>query len=102
MKLFLALSLLLANSISQAQQPYLTQALDAKTLNSVVISTKGHIRVSGEPGQAARLEVTVTDINNRALSKDEAKRILTADYLLDITTTGGRVQAKAGPKKART
>ncbi|MDB5024709.1 MAG: hypothetical protein JWP78_2464 [Mucilaginibacter sp.] len=84
---------------NEKQTPYLTKSLANNAISSVVVNTSaGGIEVSGQSGQAPRVEVYIRGNNNRDLSKEEIRKRLDEDYDLSITVTGHEVTATAKNK----
>jgi hypothetical protein len=105
MKKYLLLFLLAGQTVAAIAQdnndktPYLTKSLASNAINSVVVNTSaGGISVSGQSGQAARVEVYIRGNNGRELSKEEIQKRLDADYDLSVTVTGHEVRAIAKNK----
>lgn len=74
--------------------PYLTKSLSSDAINSVVVSTSaGGIMVSGQSGEAPRIEVYINGNNNRELSKEEIQKRLADDYDMDIAVNGHELNA---------
>lgn len=79
--------------------PYLTKSLANDAISNVVVSTSaGGIVVSGQSGQAPRVEVYIKGNNNRQLSKEEIKKRLDEDYDMSVTVSGHEVSAIAKNK----
>jgi DUF4097 and DUF4098 domain-containing protein YvlB len=100
MKTYLTLFLVACQSVVALAQdndnrtPYLTKSLATDAISSVVVSTSaGGISVSGQPGQAARIEVYIRGNNNRELSKEEIQKRLTEDYDMNISVNGHELSA---------
>jgi hypothetical protein len=97
--LFLACQTVVSLAQDDEKTPYLTKSLANDAINSVVVSTSaGGIMVSGQPGQAPRVEVYIKGNNGRELSKEEIKKRLAEDYDLSVTVNGHEVHAVAKSK----
>jgi len=106
MKTYLALLIVACQAtFAMAQDdktPYMTKSLANDGISSVVVSTSaGGIKVSGESGQAPRIEVYIRDNNNRDLSKQEIEKRLSEDYEMNITVNGHELQAVVKNKHDR-
>jgi DUF4097 and DUF4098 domain-containing protein YvlB len=100
MKTYLTLFIVACQSVAALAQdydnrtPYLTKSLANDAINSVVVSTSaGGIKVSGESGQAPRIEVYIRGNNNRELSKEEIQKRLAEDYDMNISVEGHELHA---------
>jgi len=105
MKTYLILLIVACQSIvalaqdNENRTPYLTKSLANDAINRVVVSTSaGGIEVSGQSGQAPRVEVYIRGNNNRELSKEEIKKRLDEDYDLNVNVSGHEVTAIAKNK----
>jgi len=79
--------------------PYLTKSLANDAISSVVVSTSaGGIKVSGESGQAPRIEVYIRGNNGRELSKEEIQKRLDEDYDMNISVNGHELNATVKTK----
>ncbi|WP_428331288.1 hypothetical protein [Mucilaginibacter sp.] len=79
--------------------PYQTKSLASDAIKDVAVNTAGgSIMVSGASGEAARIEVFVTGNNGRELSKDEIKKRLDEDYILQISVNNHQLKAEAKRK----
>ncbi|WDZ98726.1 DUF4097 family beta strand repeat-containing protein [Mucilaginibacter sp. SJ] len=79
---------------------YLTKSLANDAITSAVVRTSaGGIVVSGQAGQAPRVEVYIKGNNGSELSKEEIKKRLDKDYTLDISVSGHEVRAIAKSKR---
>lgn len=75
--------------------PYMTRSLANDAINSVYVSTSaGGIKVSGESGQAPRIEVYIRGNNNRELSKEEIEKRLSEDYEMTIDVKDHELKAE--------
>ncbi|HZH96555.1 MAG TPA: DUF4097 family beta strand repeat-containing protein [Flavisolibacter sp.] len=94
--------LLQAQDLSK-QEPYQTKSLAGESIKNVEVQTSGgSISVWGGNASEARVEVFVTQNNNRgnsALSKEEIKKRLEEDYVLNVAVNNGKVTATAKPKE---
>ena len=98
MKTYLTLFIVACQSVVALAQdnktPYLTKSLANDAISNVVVSTSaGGISVSGESGQAPRVEVYIRGNNNQELSKEEIQKRLDEDYDMSITVTGHELNA---------
>ncbi|HVW15145.1 MAG TPA: DUF4097 family beta strand repeat-containing protein [Mucilaginibacter sp.] len=98
MKTYFTLLLIACQSVWALAQdnktPYMTKSLANDAISSVVVSTSaGGIEVSGQSGQAPRIEVYVQDNHGHELSKDEVQKRLDEDYDLSITVNNHELQA---------
>jgi hypothetical protein len=105
MKNYILLLFLACSTVASVAQdndnrtPYLTKSLASNAINSVIVNTSaGGISVSGQSGQAPRVEVYIRGDNNRELSKEEIQKRLNDDYDLSITVNGHEVSAIAKSK----
>jgi hypothetical protein len=74
--------------------PYMTKALANDAISSVMVRTSaGGISVSGQTGQAPRIEVYIQGNNGQELSKEEIKKRLDDDYDLNVSVNGHELQA---------
>jgi putative NIF3 family GTP cyclohydrolase 1 type 2 len=98
MKAYLTLLIVACQTVTALAQndktPYLTKALTSDAINSVVVTTSaGGIQVSGESGQAARIEVYIRGNNYQELSKQEIAKRLEEDYDMNIAVNGHELTA---------
>ncbi|MBS1525084.1 MAG: DUF4097 family beta strand repeat protein [Bacteroidetes bacterium] len=98
MKTYFTLFLVACQSVWALGQndktPYMTKSLAADAIRSVVVSTSaGGIQVSGESGQAPRIEVYIQDNHGHELSKGEIEKRLNDDYDMSITVNNHELQA---------
>src|ERR1700732_5196538 len=100
MKTYLTLFIVAWQSVTALAQdydnktPYLTKSLANDAISSVVVSTSaGGIAVSGQSGEAPRIEVYIRGNNNRELSKEEIKKRLEEDYDMNISVNGHELSA---------
>src|SRR5215217_2933790 len=78
--------------------PYLTKTFNASVVQNVTVRTSGgSISITGSTGEA-RVEVYVKGNNNKNLSKADIEERLKNDYILDISASGGKLNAIAGQK----
>jgi hypothetical protein len=74
--------------------PYLTKSLANDAISSVIVSTSaGGIKVSGQPGEAPRIEVYIQGNNNHELTKEEIQKRLDEDYDMNIAVNGHELSA---------
>jgi hypothetical protein len=100
------LTLLIAAGFSVAalaqdndKTPYLTKSLANDAISSVVVNTSaGGIFVSGESGEAPRIEIYVRDNHGRQLSHDEARKRLEKNFDMDINVNGHELDATVKTK----
>ena len=79
--------------------PYETKSLANDGIKAVYVQTSGgSITVSGQNGEAPRVEVYVNGNNNNDLSREEIKKRLDADYDLQVSVTDHEVHAIAKRK----
>ncbi len=100
MKTYLTLLLVACQSaVALAQSdadrtPYLTKSLSNDAINNVVVSTSaGGIYVTGESGQAPRIEIYIKGNNNHDLTKEEIEKRLKDDYEMTIDVKGHELAA---------
>jgi hypothetical protein len=81
------------------QTPYETKSLANDGIKGVFVKTSGgSITVIGASGQAARIEIYVHANNIGDLSKDEIKKRLDDDYVLEVSVSNHEVHAYAKRK----
>ena len=81
--------------------PYLTQSLANENISNVYVRTSGgSIRVSGVTNSSdAKIEMYVMPNNNiTSISKDEIKKRLEENYIVDIKVSNGKLTATAKQK----
>jgi hypothetical protein len=79
--------------------PYETKSLANDAIKDVFVQTSGgSITVSGAPGEAARVEIYVRGNNNNELSREEIKKRLDDDYVIEVSTSNHEVHALAKRK----
>lgn len=79
--------------------PYETKSLANDAIKEVFVKTSGgSITVSGETGQAPRVEVYVHGNNNQDLTREEIKKRLDEDYVLQVSVGDHEVHAEARRK----
>jgi hypothetical protein len=79
--------------------PYETKSLANDGIRDVFVNTSGgSISVSGVSGEAARVEVFVHGNNNQELTREEIKKRLDEDYILQVSVNGHEVHATAKRK----
>ena len=99
MKTYLTLLIVACQSMAALAQdetktPYLTKSLANDAISSVYVATSaGGIAVSGQSGQAPRIEVYIKGNNNRELSKEEIQKRLEEDYDMTISVNGHELSA---------
>jgi len=98
-KYFLLLLIASQGHLASAQDsraPYFTKSLASDGIKSVFVNTSGgSISVSGATGQPARVEVYVVGNNGQEFSKEETKKRLEEDYILNIDVHDGELHATA-------
>ncbi|MBL4676657.1 MAG: hypothetical protein JKY70_10715 [Mucilaginibacter sp.] len=94
--LFLLASGSLAASAQTDKTPYYTRSLANDGIKNVIVSTSGgSIMVTGAGQQQPHIDVFVVGNNNQDLTKDEIKKRLEEDYILDIDIQNGQLKATA-------
>ena len=79
--------------------PYETKSLANDGIKDVFVQTSGgSISVSGASGESPRVEVYVHGNNNDELSKDEIKKRLDEDYVVEVSVSDHEVHAVAKRK----
>ena len=79
--------------------PYETKSLANDGIKAVYVKTSGgSISVSGESGEAPRVEVYVHGNNNADFTREEIKKRLDEDYELEVTVADHEVHAMARRK----
>ncbi len=79
--------------------PYETKSLANDGIRDVFVNTSGgSISVSGASGEAARVEIFVHGNNNQELTREEIKKRLDEDYILQVSVNGHEVHATAKRK----
>ncbi len=74
--------------------PYLTKSLANDAVNNVMVSTcAGGISVSGQSGEAPRVEVYIKGNNGKELSREEIEKRLAEDYDMNISVNGHELSA---------
>lgn len=97
----LLLVILFVVSIADAQKsdPYLTKSLSSNDIQDVYARTSGgNIYVEGVSSGEARIEVYITENNNRSISKEEIRKRLEEDYKMSVEASGSKLTAVAEPK----
>jgi len=91
---------LIALAQKDNQEPYLTKSLANETIKNIEVTTSGgNISVTGA-ASGARIEVYISSNNsNTTLTKEEIKQRLEELYDLDISVSGGKLNAIAKNKK---
>jgi hypothetical protein len=83
-------------SAQDNRTPYFTKSLTADGVKAVFAQTSGgSITVSGAAGEPARIEVYVTGNNDESYSKEEIKKRLEEDYILDIDVNNNELHVTA-------
>lgn len=87
---------------SNADKPYLTKSFNAGDIRSVKAETSGgSITVTGGNENEARVEVYIRSNGSIGkLSDDEIKARLEENYDLNVSVSGGELQATAAPKNS--
>ena len=83
------------------KEPYLTKSLSGESVNNVRAETSGgNISVSGVGPSDSRVEVFVSQNNNRlkSLSADELKTRVNEDYDLDVSVKDSKLTVTAKSK----
>lgn len=95
--------LLLHAQFNAEKDPYMTKSLSGESLQKVNVETSGgSISVSGVAASEARIEVYVRPNNGRnesSLSKEEIQKRLDDDYTLEVTISGGQLNAIAKQRR---
>jgi DUF4097 and DUF4098 domain-containing protein YvlB len=79
--------------------PYETKSLANDAIKDVFVQTSGgSITISGASGESPRVEIYVHGNNNDDLSKEEVKKRLDADYVLEVSVSNHEVHAMAKRK----
>jgi len=79
--------------------PFETKSLANDAIKNVFVKTSGgSITVSGASGESPRVEVYVHGNNNQELSKEEIKKRLDEDYLLEVSVSNHEIHAEARRK----
>ena len=83
-------------SAQDNRMPYFTKSLTGDGVKAVFAKTSGgSISVSGAAGEPARIEVYVVGNNNKDYGKEEIKKRLEEDYILDIDVQNGELRVSA-------
>jgi len=100
MKTYLTLLIVVCQSAvalaqdNDGKKPYLTKSLAGDAISKVMVTTSaGGIKVSGRPGEAARIEVYIRGNNDHELSKEEIEKRLREDYDMNISVNGHELSA---------
>lgn len=81
------------------KEPYLTQSLSNESIQNAEVSTSGgSIRVMAVAQSEAKVEMYVASNNSITMSKDEIKRRLEEDYVINIKVSQGKLTATARRK----
>ncbi|GGH05151.1 DUF4097 family beta strand repeat-containing protein [Mucilaginibacter phyllosphaerae] len=87
-------------SAQDSKTPYYSRSLSNDGIKQVFVSTSGgSISVSGAGVQQPHIDVYVTGNNNQGLTKDEIKKRLEEDYILDIDIHDGELHATAKSRR---
>jgi len=79
--------------------PYETKSIANDGLKDVFVETSGgSITVSGASGEAQRVEIYVRGNNNAELSREEIKKRLDEDYVLEVSVNNHELHAVAKRK----
>src|ERR1700761_650254 len=79
--------------------PYETKSLASAAIKEVYVNTSGgSISVSGASGEEARIEMYVRGNNNADLSKEEIKKRLDDDYIVEVSVANHELHASAKRK----
>jgi hypothetical protein len=83
-------------SAQDSKTPYYTRSLANDGIKNVFVNTSGgNISVSGSNSQQPHIDVYVVGSNSRDLSKEEIKKRLEENYVLDIDIHNGELHATA-------
>lgn len=81
------------------KEPYLTQSLSKESIQKAEVSTSGgSIRVTGVEQSEAKIEMYVSPNNSISMSKEEIKKRLEEDYIINIKVSQGTLTATARRK----
>ncbi|RYU92433.1 hypothetical protein EWM62_03085 [Mucilaginibacter terrigena] len=87
-------------SAQDRETPYYTRSLANDGIKAVFVNTSGgSISVSGASTQQPHIDVYVVGNNNQNLTKDEIKKRLEEDYILDINIQNGELHATAKSRR---
>ena len=79
--------------------PYETKSLANDAIKNVFVETSGgSITVSGATGEAPRVEMYVRGNNNSGLSRDDIKKRLDDDYMVEVLVSNHELHARARRK----
>lgn len=106
MKRLILLTLILSQLIpaiarqKDSDRPYLTKSFDGTSIKNVKAETSGgSLTVTGSSEKEAKVEVYVrTNGNNRNISDEEIKKLLSENYDIDIAVSGDELRAIASSK----
>ncbi|HEY2583312.1 MAG TPA: hypothetical protein VGI43_15985, partial [Mucilaginibacter sp.] len=97
--LFIACQSYVAFGQDWNKTPYDTRSLANDAIKNVYVKTSGgSISVSGEAGQAPRVEIYVRGNNNQEFSREEIKKRLDEDYDLKVSVSDHELHAEAKRK----
>ncbi len=97
--LFIACQSCVALGQDWNKTPYETKSLASEGIRSVFVETSGgSISVSGASGEQPRIEVYVRGNNNSDLSREEIKKRLDEDYVLEVLVNDHELHARAKRK----
>ena len=103
-KYFLLLLMVAPVCLASAQDnktPYYTRSLANDGIKRVFVNTSGgSISVSGADGQQPHIDVYVSGNRIGELSKEEIKKRLEENYILDIDIHNGELHATAKPRRS--
>jgi hypothetical protein len=92
--LVFSFAILFCTAQKEDQQPYLTKLLNTVSIKNVeAASSGGNITVTGVAQSEAKIEVYVSDNNDKNLSRDEIKQRLEELYNLDVSFSGNKLNA---------
>jgi hypothetical protein len=87
-------------SAQDSKTPYYTRALTNDGIKAVFVNTSGgSISVSGAGTQQPHIDVYVVGNNNQSLTKEEIKKRLEEDYILNIDIQNGELHATAKSRR---
>jgi DUF4097 and DUF4098 domain-containing protein YvlB len=87
-------------SAQDSKTPYYTRSLANDGIKHVFVNTSGgSISVSGAGTQQPHIDVYVVGNNNQSLTKEEIKKRLEEDYILNIDIQNGELHATAKSRR---
>jgi hypothetical protein len=87
-------------SAQDSKTPYYTRSLANDGIKAVFVNTSGgSISVSGAGTQQPHIDVYVVGNNNQSLTKEEIKKRLEEDYILNIDIQNGELHATAKSRR---